>query len=347
MTTPTQKKNLSNLIFLVIIIVAIGAVLSLGKNNFTVPADQQNNQANLSNTNQGGGDFTTQDLVQKKPTKKLIYAIKDKNFVDIYSYDFKLAKSSKIFTDRDEKEKIRSLTNLTATGKVLALIAPPDEEFIGDLYLLDTDGSGQKTKLWDNFASPQPAIISPDGQKIAYLLFSNSESDFGFKLIIADLGGSNKKQLMSDSANLLLYCWSPDSKKVIYSKGQNLEVYSLDINSLKEEKVYSPNNEQIYALNYTPSQEIVISKGPRGNNTFNQAEIFLLDKNKNLGQLSSNNQLYDTYPFFDDQGNLAYLSSNYSTENADALYQLGKIQLWNDGQSQEITSANQVIGWRD
>lgn len=347
MSKNQKMKSVYSTIFIVLGIIVIALVLSSNSGKFFT-TKTNDSPSNLAGQNQGGGDFTTQELVSTLPTKKLIYAVKSSSFTDIYSYDFSTSKSSKVFTDRDEEQKIKSASSLTNDGKILMLMSKPTEEFSGSLYLISTDGSGKKELLIGDFASPQPAQISPKGKQIAYVLFSNAEKDFGFKLIVANIDGTNKKQLTNDATNLILLAWSSDNSKIAYQKGTVTDIYSISLDSLQEEKLLSLDTDQIQSFSWNSTKGIVLSKNPRGNDTFNQSEIYSLNEGGGKLQQITRNSLFDSYPSYDGSGNLVYLSLDYKINDSNILYKQGKIELiTSDGKSKEITDANQILGWRN
>jgi len=332
----TQKnKGLFNLFIFIIVILAVAGLINAKGGKFLTSVDK-------TSTNQGGGDFTTDELISNIPNQKLIYAIKSSKSSDIYSYSFSDKKSKKIFTDSDESEKIRSIGPVDNDGKILVYSGLVTNEFTGSLYLLNSDGSGKMEKIWNNFSSPQNPIISPDGKSICYTLFSNAEKDFGFKLIISALDGQNKKQIFTDATNIQAYAWSPNSNQIIYSYGENNNISKIDANSLNEDKLINLNDQAINHLSWSLDNIIIASLMPKGNDSFNQADIFTIDKST---KKIISNTLLDDYPYYDDSNNLAYINTDYSIKQNDQ-YKIGKINvLLANGSTEVIGDANQIIGW--
>lgn len=343
-------KKAYNLVLLVVAIVIVGIVFASNSNKFVVP-NKQNDSTSPTKTNsldQGGGDFSTQELSTTKPTKKLLYSIKTQNSTDFYSFDFVQNKASKVFTDGDETSKIKSIGSLTDNGKILVLMSQSSDDISGNLYLINTDGSGKKDLLINNFASPQTPLISPNGEILTYVLFSNSEKDFGFKLILANADGSNKKQLTSDTTNLILLSWSSDGTKICYQKGPGTDIYSIDISNLHEEKLLSLGDSQIQSLSWDNQFGLVYSQNPKGNNTFNKGEIYSYRPGDQKPSQLTSDSIFNNYPYYDGSANLAYLTLNYNIDDNNQS-QAGKIELLTTaiGTTQEITSANQILGWRN
>ena len=67
-----------------------------------------------------------------------------------------------------------------------------------DLYSINEDGSGQKTKIINKFSTSQAPVINKDGSKIAYVNFSNAEFEYGFSLYVSDTDGNNKVKIDTD-----------------------------------------------------------------------------------------------------------------------------------------------------
>ncbi|EKD56265.1 MAG: hypothetical protein ACD_58C00241G0002 [uncultured bacterium] len=342
-----QNKSLFNLMIVVLGIIAIGILFTTNGSKLTTKTTSNSDDISQNNQNQGGGDLDTKKLVETIPTQKILYSIINDKYTDIYSYDFVTNKPSKVFTDKDEVDKIKTISSITNEGKVLALMSQPGQEFSGKLYLIRTDGSGKKELLIDDFASPQPAQISPDGKKLCYILFSNSEKDFGFKLIEADSDGSNKKQLTTDTTNISQLGWSPDSNSFVYIKSNNNDMYKINITTLKEEKITTFNDDQLQSFSWSEIG-IIISKYQKGNNNFNNAEIFTINLTDNSTKKITSNSLYDNFAYYDSLGNLVYLSLDYDIKDANILYKQGKIQLLStNGITKEVTNANQILGWKN
>lgn len=346
---PKSQKNRSlyNLLLIIFAIVLIGILFTANGVKFTTKTTSDSNDIDQNNQNQGGGDLDTKKLVETLPTQKVLYSIKNEKFTDIYSFDFASNKSSKVFTDKDESDKIKTISSLTNDGKILVLMSQPDQEFSGKLYLISADGSGKKELLINDFASPQPAQISPDGENISYILFSNSEKDFGFKLVEANKDGSNKKQLNSDTTNITLLGWSPDSTNLAYIKGNSSQIYKINTTTLKEELILSLNNDQIQNFSWSNSG-ILISKYQQGSNNFNKAEIFAINQNDNSLKQITSNSLYDNFAHYDSLGNIIYLNLDYDIKDNNIIYKQGKVLLLSSINTiKEIASASQIIGWRN
>ena len=100
------------------------------------------------------------------------------------------------------------------------------------IYTMDIDGSNL-IKIASKGSSQLGAFYSPawspDGQKIAYLLYGN-----GLELFVMDADGSNPSSLayfepngnMWSGQNDISVCWSPDGSKIAFNKKEEGELIS-------------------------------------------------------------------------------------------------------------------------
>lgn len=347
MSTQSNKKT-NSFIFIVILVVALGLVVN-SFNNAPKSDKKTQNQQDTPNpensSNQGGMDIDTKSVIENS-NKYIYYVIKGTGFTDIYKYNLENLENKKVFTDRDEQEKIKAISGLN-DQKTLMLTSKVEDEFANNIYLLSLDGSGKKEKKIPNFSSPQTPILSPDGKRIAYVLFSNAESDFGFKLLISDLNGENKQELTHDQTNLILYNWSPSGKLISFGKGLDNDVYQINLDNNQEEKILASSGEQIYYISYANSEDkFLLSKGPKGNNLFNRSEIYFLSKNDKLQQITSDSVYnYSIFAFIDNQ--YLYINKDYNVDNSENSSEPGQMIIYNtqNNNFKEIIPASQIIGW--
>lgn len=330
-----NKKQQTTFITILIVLVGLGAVYFFAKPQIVnKPSTNSNSSPEIENVK-------TSNII----SEDLIYAIRSDNYTDIYSANSKGDNPKKVYTDRDEDLKIKSLTSLTYNNRVLVAMAPKEEEFINSLYLIHTDGSGKKDKLTDNFASTTAPLISPNGQKIAYILFSNAEADFGFKLIVANSDNSNKRELLRDAAGINLYSWDPNSQFLSFSQGSikdQTEIKSVDIGTLDQENILKTSG-FVQHLAWIESNQFIYSSVPE-NKDYNKSEIYTYI-NKKINRLTNNNNL-DDYPQISPKSQIAYISYNYE-KSTPIIYQLGKINLTsiNNSATTQLTDATIIVGW--
>lgn len=329
-----NKKQQTTLITILIVLAGLGAIYFFAKPSLV-------SQPSSDNSKPESASVKTSENI----SEDLIYAIRADSYTDIYLANSKNTNQKKVYTDRDEDLKIKSLTSLTYDNRVLAAMAPKEEEFINSLYLIHTDGSGQKDKLADNFASTSAPIISPDGQKIAYTLFSNAEADFGFKLIVANYDNSNKRELLTDSTGINLYSWDPDSQNISFSKGSvasQTEIKSVNLDSLSQENIFQADG-IVQHFSWVKDDLYIYSSIPE-NKDYNQGEIYTY-LNKKINRLT-NNTTFDDFAKISPRSQVSYLSYNYE-KNIPIIYQVGKINLTsiNNAATSQLHEATIIVGW--
>ena len=166
-----KQQNILLAIIGIVVIAAIGYYLSSAQKSENTDKIEIKTSETTQKENVDGG--TTENNREVAYEGKVYFTEQDKTITNIFSQvdgeDEKL-----VFTDEDEDVKIKSATSITSIGDVLAVMSPANQEFGGALYLIKTDGSGQKEKLVDEFASTQDPVISSDGKSIAYTLSNGS-----------------------------------------------------------------------------------------------------------------------------------------------------------------------------
>lgn len=257
----SKKKNnnlLYTIIFIIIALVAISYYFSTSKSD---------NNINKTESSSKSDTTKTEDTTKNKPDNsndqglnyygKIYYIKNNDNNYQIFSK----ANSSDeqlLYTDNDEQEKIKFAKSMTNTAKFLALISEPNQTFGGSLYLINADGSGNKEKIIDNFISPQPPVISPDEAKIAYILFSNAETEYGFSLYIMNINGENKIKIDTDATMISNPVFDQNAKNIAYLK--NNEIMSSDIDGTTKSSIYKlSTNETLNSINWDMEDEILLA----------------------------------------------------------------------------------------
>lgn len=147
---------------------------------------------------------------------RLLALAETKTGKQLVTLDFETGARHVIFTDADERLKIKQVGTVSRDGSVLVVLGEPSDAFGGSLYTIATDGSGLKTLLLETFASPWPPILTMDGKKIVYIVFSNTQAATGFSLIVANWDGTNKRELVREERPMSQPVFSPDDTRVAY-----------------------------------------------------------------------------------------------------------------------------------
>jgi Tol biopolymer transport system component len=334
MKKSTNKTLILTVIF-VVFILAIGIIMS--KNVATTPASVSDNNTS--------SDQSVSDTKENAINGTIIYMIKSSDANEIYKLSTN-GDAKIVYTDKDETQKIKNAVSVTSQGKVLALFADQNQEFGGALYLIDTNIPGQKDLLIDQFASTQAPVISPNGKKIAYIVFSNVEIDYGFSLYVMNNDGTNKQKISSDAVGIKILSWNPENNKIAYLKGdtsKESKVFVADLSGNESE--LTSFKEKVYSLNWTDGI-MALCKGSQDNTEINKSEVYTMDVNgKNLKRIT-NNDKHDNFAFNSPNNNaLVYLDVNYD-KNVD-LNKSGDVNLINlsDNNIKKIGEANYIIGW--
>jgi Tol biopolymer transport system component len=117
---------------------------------------------------------------------------------------------------------------VTPDGKRIVFADGSDEypNLTRDLYVVDIDGQNQ-TQLTSRPQLDWQAAVSPDGQRIAYVVEQDGKSD----IYLMNADGSNDHNVTNTNTGFWEPTWSPDGKQlVVTSRTQygNLELTGID-----------------------------------------------------------------------------------------------------------------------
>ena len=117
-----------------------------------------------------------------------------------------------------------TITAVAAAGQI-AFYSPSDNGGVGDIYVMNADGSGQ-VNLTNNPAEDYPAGWSPDGSKILF----ETNRDGNYEIYVMNADGSGQVNLTNNPASDADPAWSPDGSKIAFnsSRDGNVEVYVLN-----------------------------------------------------------------------------------------------------------------------
>lgn len=203
-----SKKQKNYLIFtiLFILILAIIYFFNHSANNYS----QINTEEQTDNTNH-------ENIA---PNGNLFYAKFIEGNTEIYRL-FSDESENILYKDDEENEKIKYILGYTDDNYIVVYI---DENNTGNVYKIKNN---EKMKLDFSHAVYQKPVISNDLSKIAYIIFSNVEFDYGFKLFISDNNGKNILKINTFDTPISDYSFNSSSSQIAYINSNNVYVYDL------------------------------------------------------------------------------------------------------------------------
>jgi len=333
----SNKKNknlLYTIVFVVIALVGVSYYLSTSTDQSKTDNGKTSPSTSTSDQN------TTQDDNSSDESKKdginyygkIYYIKKTDGTYQIFSKEND-SDEKLLYTDHDEQEKIKFAKSMTNSAKFLALISSTNQTFGGSLYLISADGSGNKEKIIDEFISPQPPIISPDEEKIAYVLFSNAEMEYGFSLYVMGLNGENKVKIDTNATMISNSAFDQNAKSLAYQKGN--EIVISDIDGKVKEVIYTiDQNEVLNSINWSNQNKILVALSSSDQD---KSKIITIDSSNKDTQTvyESDDNLIDPIWIDSELDQIAFINT--------ASNSLEIIDLNNNKKS--ITEASNIIKW--
>lgn len=193
------------------------------------------------------------------------------------------------------------------------------------IYLVNADGSNSK-ELYGSIYSNDKISWSPDGKK---LLFSQIHDGsilgvfYNLSIKTVDINGANQQEILvirniESSGNIRYLNWSPDGKKIIFSKYiTNNENFSSDVPYDEKNGIYIMNSDgtekkllsedKPFNINWSPdSSKIVYSFNPSESKT----GICIIDiKDNKKSTIPDKTELYNPYPGWSPDGKKILFSS--------------------------------------
>ncbi len=330
MSKAKKQNSLYVIGFILVTIIAMGIYFSVYSKN-SDNKNTLNKTTNTSATNPTSSDASVtaaNDTLNFSGT--IYYTREEDGHYELFSKGNN-SEEKLLYTDSDENEKIKFVKSMTSSAKFLALIAPNDQNFGGSLYLIASDGSGNKEKIVDEFASPQPPIISSDEEKIAYILFSNAEMEYGFSLYAMSKNGENKVKIDTSSSMISNPVFDQNSKNIAYLKDN--EIIISDIDGAKKNTIYTlDNGNQLESINWDIETNILISV-----NNSTETEIINIDPtNGDTKSIYKSNDILTSPVFVDsDENIIAFVNSQ--TKNIEIVD-------LNDNKK-DLVNATEIIRW--
>jgi len=101
----------------------------------------------------------------------------------------------------------------------------------GEIYLLGPEG---ETNISNNPAEDAESDLSPDGSKIAFASDRSETDEHIFHIYVVNVDGSGLVRLTSDAAGDLSPRWSPDGKRIAFSRVGSIYVMDSDGTNIQQ-----------------------------------------------------------------------------------------------------------------
>lgn len=111
-----------------------------------------------------------------------------------------------------------------------------DTEFnlVGDIYVVNADGSGLQRLIEDGFW----ADWSPDGSQIVFA----SKRDGNVEIYVADADGSDQRRLTENRQIDYFQAWSPDGSRIAFARLETKQIYVMNADGSDEQQLTRQSN---------------------------------------------------------------------------------------------------------
>lgn len=260
------------------------------------------------------------------------------------------AKRRIVFTDRDENLKIKTLRSTFGDGRrVLAHLAKKNEHTPTVLGVLTIEGAAGITTLLENFGATEAPVPSPDGKKVAYIVFSNADPDVGYSVMVMNNDGSNKRRLIRRDALITSLAFAPDGTKLAFvaDTGSGMAIQTVNIDGSTEAVMIAEyTNEIVYDLRW--GNNLVFGKRPRAETDANKGELYSLSETgSGLRRLTTNDSFDGSPIILPDGTTLALLRTTFSSGKYSTAGEMTLMTIaMDDNRETELGSADGILGWR-
>jgi WD40 repeat protein len=332
----TNKKILGGLLALLIIGVGAYFVDRYVLKNSTGSITEKPAVDDLSNkTSTAPSDVTTAD--------KIVYLRNENDAKEVVVDSAAGGAAKVIFTDKDEDQKIKVAADIAYLSREVLLFMGGDTS--GKLFIVKLDGTGAKEVIND-FAKPLALAISPDGQKIAYVIFSNVEGSYGNNIVVMSRKGANRRVLFNSQDTISSLSFSEDGSELIFAKtGTNgrSAISKLSLDNPKENVIYQ-GDANIPTLSWSKSGQIIFTLA---DTKFTSSSVFMMNESGGKLQkiLETKNGVASFPELANDLLDISYLAATYQGKFATGVSGDVKVSTAKGQNIAKIASGIQVLGW--
>ena len=332
-----MKKNRYLVLGLVFGLILIGVAYALTLIKTPSPSSQPTPSPSTVAPAISGTQNTT--ITPQVFSQKLIYWVKTGQINNIYAYDG--AKKQLLFTDGNEKQKVLTFSNLSSSNpSLLALTSTSQLVSIGNLYRISMNGQGNMVQIAKDFATIEPPlpIISPNNLKIAYVIFSNAEIDYGYSLYTMSTDGTNKRKIASEPDGIFSPVWSPDSQAIVYIKGvqgNGSFIKRVNLSSQKSATSLYETSQPIINLVWLSANQLAFSTQSKAKNQI--YTVYSININKGSKPQILDSQIPAIEFLLSNKQDIIYLSANHDVFKYNIL----------NKQTEQIKLENvqKLLGW--
>lgn len=279
----------------------------------------------------------------------IVYLARENNNSKIFKSGQDGSSPKLLYNDAKDNDKLKAVVGIKNDGSTIYLVVgAPEQEFSGKLTEITTDGKAKAKTLQENLSFTAPPTISPVGDKIAIISFSNDEASFGFTVLLQNLDGSDSKAIYKTQETISILNFSNDGKKLAIVKASpsgGSQVVIADLNSNTAAGIYSTTG-TILSIDYEINA-VVVSESPAGSNQANNTEIIKFDADgKNVTKLTTNQLSENSVQFDPETKQIAYIQLTY-TDGLTVPNSTGNlVRLDIEKKTESIVGkATGVIGW--
>lgn len=327
-------KNFITFIFIGAL-VGLGLLIGRGAPSTPLPTDTPEHSISATSASpiaQGGG----------APTGRLFALTNAATHSEIVSYDVVTKAKTIIYSDKAKVQKIRAVSPISRDGDTLIALMSENDDPAGQLVSLATDGSGKQSTLINNFAATKTPVISPDKTKLALTSFSNDPVKPGFIVVLMNVDGGNKQELVRNELGLDNLTFSPDGKEIAYlkatAKGNQISAYHIVTN--KERALYASDDYLITDFDWSPIG-IIVATMKTSTKMTDAPEVYLIDpKNSVVSKVTNSSSTEHSPKISPDGSGIAFIQAKQSNQAGTIIGSdtAGKT-------SSEFGTAHQLLGW--